>query len=368
MTIIREWQTLQCLARTGKVKYWQIRVLEDGGEHLIEVEWWQGDGAHQRQAKKIIGKNIGRANETTPLDQALNEAKADYLHQQDKGYSIDGKSVKALMLPMLAQDFKSRKNTIKFPCWCQPKFDGVRCLFNPKLGFWSRQGKLFDNANLSHLAWNSVDYITLDGELMLPAPYTFQQTVSAVKKQSELTPLLEYHVFDAVIEGTFDSRRLALKNMEIDLAADKPAQLYIVLTSGLYCTQDVESVLADYLRDGYEGMILRNIEGEYEIGQRSTNLLKYKEFFDSEYEIVGVEDGLGKEEGAAIFVCKTDRGQVFRCRPTGTYDSRRVIFQNKEEYIGKWLQVRYQNATDDGLPRFPVGKNIRDMVNGQPAL
>lgn len=33
---------------------------------------------------------------------------------------------------------------------------------------------------------------------------------------------------------------------------------------------------------------------------------------------------------------------------------------NKSKYIGKNLTVQFQNLTDAGIPRFPVGLEIRD--------
>ena len=37
---------------------------------------------------------------------------------------------------------------------------------------------------------------------------------------------------------------------------------------------------------GYEGIIIRNIDGMYEFGFRSDNLIKLKVFDDKEFEIV----------------------------------------------------------------------------------
>ena len=36
------------------------------------------------------------------------------------------------------------------------------------------------------------------------------------------------------------------------------------------------------------------------------------------------------------------------------------MFEKGKSYIGKMLTVKYQELTDDGKPRFPVGINIRD--------
>lgn len=359
--LVREWPTLQSKARTGKTKYWQVRVLHsrETSQFLIEVEFWQDNGAHQRQSKKIVGKNIGRANETTPQEQALSEAKSQFVKQQDKGYSTDGQTINPLCLPMLAHDFKARKKAITFPCFGQPKLDGIRCLYNHKQGFWSRGGKPFNAVNLDHLRWEGIDIITLDGELILPEPYTFENTSSAVKKQNEFTPLLEYHIFDAVIAGPFRTRLKTLQILKAE--TNMPFRTHLVPTPTLFNMSDVEVFLQEYLTQGYEGLILRNMEGEYEIGQRSTDLQKYKEFVDKEFAICAVIDGLGKEEGAAIFTCAANvPGKFFNVRPVGTYEERRAIFQDAASYIGKELTVRYQNLTEDGIPRFPVGRGVRD--------
>lgn len=368
MCVVKEWPVLIATARTGKTKYWQVRVLQIREQSQIEVEWWQENSVHQQQARNVVGKNLGRLNETTSSKQALLEAEADFKKQLDKGYSLNGTTKKAYALPMLAQDFKAKRHKLVFPCFAQPKLDGVRSLYSPGLGFWSRQGKPFTAVDLSHLRWDIDPHITLDGELILPHPYTFQQSVSAIKKQNELTPLLEYHVFDMVIAGPYRNRWMTLDSLS-QQRVDRPEKLFIVDTNTLHDAKEVESSLHHYLSIGYEGLILRNYEGEYEVGQRSSDLQKYKEFVDEEFCICGVTDGQGKEEGAAIFVCHAKLpGKFFSVRPVGTYESRREMFEHSERYIGQWLTVRFQNKTDDGLPRFPVGKAFRSMVDGRPEL
>ena len=39
---------------------------------------------------------------------------------------------------------------------------------------------------------------------------------------------------------------------------------------------------------------------------------------------------------------------------------RKALFKYGRDYIGEMLTVRYQELTDDGVPRFPVGIAIRD--------
>jgi DNA ligase-1 len=115
-----------------------------------------------------------------------------------------------------------------------------------------------------------------------------------------------------------------------------------------------------FVEEGYEGAMVRNLLGTYAIGKRSANLQKVKTFLDGEYLIVGFTQGTGGETGCIIWECHTPAGQPFRVRPRGTQEDRKVLFQNGSDYIGKKLTVRYQELTDDGVPRFPVGITIRD--------
>jgi len=47
-------------------------------------------------------------------------------------------------------------------------------------------------------------------------------------------------------------------------------------------------------------------------------------------------------------------------RPTGPLEWRRHLLQDAKTLIGKKLTVCFQEYTDQGVPRFPVGKCIRD--------
>jgi hypothetical protein len=59
-------------------------------------------------------------------------------------------------------------------------------------------------------------------------------------------------------------------------------------------------------------------------------------------------------------VCETADGKEFTVRPRGTMEKRREWFNAGENYVGKSLTVVYQELTEEGKPRFPVGKAVRD--------
>jgi DNA ligase-1 len=85
-----------------------------------------------------------------------------------------------------------------------------------------------------------------------------------------------------------------------------------------------------------------------------------KTFLDDEFEIVSFTQATGSDAGTVIWECTTPEGNIFSVRPRGTREEKRIYFQNGEDYIGQQLTVRYQELTDDGIPRFPVGISIRD--------
>ena len=112
--------------------------------------------------------------------------------------------------------------------------------------------------------------------------------------------------------------------------------------------------------DGYEGVMARNIQSQYLFGYRSKDLLKVKRFLDEEYEIVDFTHGTSIELECIVFVCKTKDDQTFSVRPVGTHEERKVMYKNGASYIGKMLTVKYQELSNDGVPRFPVGLHIRE--------
>ena len=76
-------------------------------------------------------------------------------------------------------------------------------------------------------------------------------------------------------------------------------------------------------------------------------------------KIIGFTEGEGNETGCVIWECETPEGKTFKVRPRGTQDERKVIFKEGSKYIGQELTVRFQELSQDGIPRFPVGVGVR---------
>ncbi len=106
--------------------------------------------------------------------------------------------------------------------------------------------------------------------------------------------------------------------------------------------------------------MIRNPNAPYKIGKRSKNLLKDKEFMEDEFKVSGFTEGTGDDKGTIIWECETKDKQSFSVRPRGTKEERRELFKTGDKYLGKNLTIIYFGLTTSGIPRFPVGKDIRE--------
>jgi len=116
---------LYALASNNKIKYWRANVINQGTQSTITYTFGYENGVHQHQEKIIsIGKNIGKANETTHFQQACKDAESKANKKMDEGYCLTKTELTTPILPMLAHSYTKRSHNIKWPCYVQPKIDG----------------------------------------------------------------------------------------------------------------------------------------------------------------------------------------------------------------------------------------------------
>lgn len=347
----------------GKKKFWKVQVVCEEDTVYLETTFGYSSGKKQVTRKLIKGKNIGKSNETSDLEQANLVAISCANEKRDEGYSeeSDEPPVFKIPSPMLAQDFCKHKSHIDFPCFVQRKYDGIRCLWVPGAGLFSRNKKQihgFDEmvVELEQFCPSTI----LDGELYSET-LGFQDLVSLIKDEKKKDKSsIKLVVYDVVSKDVFCKRFVAFSKQW------KPMKNVILAeTFAAESVADVEDALETFVADGYEGVVIRNIDSFYK-NSRSFDLQKYKKFMDQEFEIVDFCSGEGMEEGCVIWRCKSvgpegnSEEKFFNCRPTGTRDERRKLFENGKKFIGKMLNVKFQSWTDDSLPRFPIGVYIRE--------
>jgi len=365
---MKKWPTLYDKSKSGKIKTWEIWVDSLYGETSIHILHGYENGKKTKTGKVISkGKNIGKSNETTIYEQAKNEAQAMWQKKVDAGMVEDVNDIgnKFNYFPMLAIKYNPKKHDLSKGYYLQPKLNGVRCIAvkkNNEVKLYSRKGKDYTKINDS-LAKELAKYMAndeiWDGEIFVKN-WPFERIVEAVKKKCDDTELLEFHRYDVPsIDFSFSARFFYM--------VAKPTSNRIKQVTTFKNILDfftVKSFHHKYVYLGYEGVMLRDPDAKYIWNHRDKALLKYKEFQDEEFRIIGYKQGTGTDNGAILWKCRGTHNNgshyYFDCRPKGTIDNRRVLWKNGWRYVGKMLTVRFQQRSRDGLPIFPVGLTIRD--------
>jgi ATP-dependent DNA ligase len=357
------FQKLFYRGKTGTIHEWEIWTK--GAD--IHTRHGQVDGKHQESCKRAVAKNIGRSNNTTNVEQAELQAQAMHTHKLQRKYSLTPEEAcQTLFLPMLAHDFKKNKQLIKYPVFVQRKYDGFRCLAAKEDGvvtLYSRSGDIFDLPHISE-ELNSVllDGFVLDGELYRHDT-PFQKIASWIKKSHPESKTIKYLVYDVPESDCPDRDMIDRKALLQMFTMRKWNSIEIAGTEVANSKDEVLEYERKFVEEGYEGAIVRIPDGKYQYGYRSYSLLKCKSFEESEFEITGGRAGVGKMSDQCIFRCMTRNGELFNVVPMGDVEQRRKYLKNLRSFIGKKLTVKYQGLSEDGVPRFPIGKGFREKFD-----
>ena len=361
--------TLFGLSSTGKPKVWEgwVETLPPKGAAL-KCSYGYLDGKKQVATKNIlVGKNIGKSNETTAMRQAYLQLESLASKKRDEGYSENIENANSVLLPMLAQSFKKNPEKFRYPGFAQRKLNGVRCLAevmsDGTVKYISRKGKPFTTLDIftkQILATCPVGTV-LDGEMFNPN-LPLNQIVSRIKRsltsrENITSDPIQFHIYDFVTPSVSYNERFKELSKWF---GESTENIFLVETVQVKNFEEIKSFHAQAIEQGYEGTILRNRDGLYKTDYRSYDLLKYKDYFEEDFKIIGVYDGTGKEEGQAIFICETSNGSEFNVRPMGGAATRRKWFNDFDNIKGELLTVRFQEWTEYHIPFHARGICIRN--------
>jgi len=394
--------TLYKFDTKGKLREWTM-VIEGNCFHA--VKGLVGGKLTEDKPRCCEAKNVGRSNETSPEQQAENEAKSKWQKKIDSGYAEteEGAKEKKFYEPMLAHKYEDRKGELEFPLFCQPKLDGIRCIVqrkNPEenvsnvqdviLVAKSRNGKVIDA--IPHILESLRGFFIknpkaiLDGELYSHKyKDNFNKITSLVRKQKpirlegdtdksfsakerefnerleESKESIEYWVYDAPCIGLYkENVKFSLRLDQILLELQEKNHVVVVPTAEVNSFNNLDTLYELYISEGYEGQMVRK-NFAYE-NKRSTSLLKRKEFQDAEYRVIDIDEGNGNRSGTAkhlVLWCDKKKTQ-FNSNIKGSFEYLEEILKNKQEYIGKKATIRFFQLTPDGIPRFPFAVGFRD--------
>ncbi len=249
----------------------------------------------------------------------------------------------------------------KPPYLVQPKLDGVRCravIANGKITLLSSQLNTFNH--IFHLNRELIELICkgilpmnieLDGELYRHG-MNFKTIAGIVKRSVNTHPnfeQMEYHIFD-LVESMEQKYRTAKMKSLTEYALGR---IKIVPTFLINSLPEIDTYLGSFMRDGYEGIIIRQA-GAFYARKRVTTMMKLKPRKRDVYRIVASKeeisiDGVLKDTLGA-FICMKD-GQAFAVGtgPILTKNQRKEFWDRRSDWdSGKfWLDVKYQNLTPD---------------------
>lgn len=380
---LETYPDLYKLKNNKKYYIWTINVIiDDNDDHYLQTSHGEVNGKkviHQRKVKPKSNRTI--------IEQCNLEASKKWNDKKNKeGYSENMESEEEnndiLIRPMLAQLFdiskyngKRKCKKIDFPCYGQPKYDGIRCLMYIKDGeviMESRKGTQFHNFDILRMEFKEkmgiYDNYVFDGELYsYDKPFEKINGLVRLKKpsDSQIDEIneLKYIIYDFIdkknLDLVFEERLLQINCINKSNNYNNIEFCNSVLVKNL---EEIEKYHDLFVSNGFEGLILRNINGIYEVNKRSYDLQKYKKTMDEEFTIVDFMEGKGDEEGLILFKCITKKGNTFNVRPRGTHEYRHKLFLHGDSLIGQKLTVIFQEYSADGIPRFPVGKALRHDI------
>lgn len=383
------FETLYSLDKKNKMREWNIKVNNEKDYSDIIIVHGGKDSRKIESSNRISeGKNLNKSNMTTHYQQACKEAMSKWTKKRDiEGYKtkeIDvqdtNTNVNTNTKPMLANDYHKQKSKLKFPCYIEPKLDGMRLIYDSNNeSVLSRQGKSFDILKESDLMKElrklNETKLVFDGELYLHGGIFEHLGILRKKKitKEELIKLnkIEYHIYDIIDENNgYSERYKKLKDIITGFTKIK-----LIKCVEINNESDIKRYHSQFIEQGYEGSMLRNKDGGYKCKYRSNNLLKYKDWMDSEFKIVDYKfetDTSGDNDNLIMWVCKLENGDTIDIRPKGSHTERKHLYkecqENFNKYKGRNLWVKFFGYTEKNSLRFPSTKTdsvesyIRDVI------
>lgn len=360
--------------------YWDVQAIEaeDGTAELIITHAKSLDGAATPKRRPVKGKNIGRSNETTPIQQAVAEAIARVDKQIDGGYVRTQEEAAAPVTnglgkkkPQLSTDIRKIPQKVMdsidwSTAYLQPKLNGNRGLHDEFL--YSRAGNAFKT--LDHLGdaleGTPLASLHLDGEIYKHDGTSLQVISGLIKKRQEGTDSLQYWLYDLAIPAPFSVRLATLTKAYDDSFNSSDLFNQSIILTPTVKVGSMEEALAEHAKNiaaKFEGSILRWGDDDYADGKRTVKSIKLKPFEDHEFKVVDYKWGApnyGKDDQellVPIYVYEISPGGI-RGHVTAPGDMYEKHEQGKnvDDHMDRLMTITHMGYTLDGLPDIATAK------------
>lgn len=299
---------------------------------------------------------------------------------------INRTTSEGVILPMLAKAYDDKVFN-RCPTYIgQWKINGLRCLikviknigdlFKPfSLQFQSREGEIWNSLPtledyLLHVIPQDVlielyqNDIALDGEVYLPGGYDINQINHFVKDPTCVeNKALQFWCYDIAIEDTIQYNRnnfiLNRFYNNTRIFIDKHShynntERFIVLPTFEIENHTQARMTRDkFIEIGFEGLILRNPNAEYDFGKRRVGIMvKYKKARDGVFVVVDIKPEGVRRADIPILVCKNDiNDELFEVHLSEPLEYQRRVLHLKNNYIGKQVNIEFGERS--GVAKVP---------------
>lgn len=295
--------------------------------------------------------------------------------------TIDGS-----VLPMLAKVYNSGSKLFsKVPNYIgQWKINGLRCfisaelnqgdLFKPiKLNFQSREGTYWNSLQDledyllhiidRHLLDKMIDeHYILDGELYLPGCSVNEINHFVKDYTCKENKLIQYWCYDIAIENTLQYKRTEIlyDNLSKYLGYFRNKEEHynnknrLVVLPSCTVSSDANAVCFrdNSLSIGFEGLILRDPNKEYQYGKRNSAMFKFKKSTDGKFTIVDIySEGIKRKDVPLIRLRNDINEHTFEVHVGGSFAYQKQVLKQKDKYIGKKMYVEYGERS--GINKVP---------------
>jgi DNA ligase-1 len=266
----------------------------------------------------------------------------------------------------LAQKFDEKRVSKWDSMIVERKLDGIRCFSIVRDGavvMYARSGKpitnFIDSIGPSLISMGDGCY---DGELMGDDFVALMR--QAYRKGDVETDGTFLALFDFCSLEEWDSKdattsyvdRLVTLYDRISTLDDEDNSISYVDKETLSVSEDSDlvKVLHDkFVSEGFEGAMIKNPQAPYQF-KRSYDIMKLKAFFDVDLPVDDLLEGRGKHVGTLGAFVVYHQGVKVQVGSGLSDEIRSEIWDNKEKYIGRTIEIRYQEITPDRSLRFPT--------------
>lgn len=260
------------------------------------------------------------------------------------------------------------------------KLNGTRCFYY-KGKLYTRQGKEY--TGLEHIVCNlkSTGIIfpnfVFDGELILDEKGlsdsdAFQKGAGIANSKNKCKTNLKLIIFDILPEREFENgislkyysqRKAQLCELKTFITDNNLSNLDVVEFLYEGCDHSKISQYLDYAeKNDWEGVMI-NLDTPYEC-RRSKNLIKVKHFYTFDLEVIGLEEGVGRNKNRLGNVIVDFKGNSVKVGSGFTDEQRIYYWQNPQCILHKVIEVKYKEITknkDNGQSlQFPVFIQVRE--------